>query len=163
MTASTEEFRDAFRTHPAGVALITAEANGAPVGLTLSSLTSLSLDPLAVAFSMSKTSGSAGDVLAADGYVIHLLGDEHAELARAFSVSGGVRFDPAQGWARLTSGEPYLPSAPVAFRARTLDTVPVGAARLVAAEVLDVLHGPAAGRLVYQDRTFFTLDGARVR
>lgn len=60
MSATTEDFRAAFRTHPAGVALITATVDGEPAGLTLSSLTSLSLDPMAVAFSFSRTTGSAG-------------------------------------------------------------------------------------------------------
>lgn len=162
MSATTEDFRAAFRTHPAGVALITATVEGVPVGLTLSSLTSLSLDPLAVAFSFSRTTGSAGKVLSAPSYVIHLLGESHAELAKSFSHSDGRRFTSEQEWGRLETGEPYLRSAPHAFRARTLESVAVGESRMIAAQILDSIPGPEGGRLVYQDRTFFSTEGVRV-
>lgn len=162
MSATMEDFRDAFRTHPAGVALITATVDGEPAGLTLSSLTSLSLDPLAVAFSFSRTTGSAGKVLAAPSYVIHLLGEFHAELAKSFATSEGRRFTTDQEWTYLDTGEPYLRSAPHAFRARTLESVPVGESRMIAAEILDSIPGPESGRLVYQDRAFFSTAGARI-
>lgn len=161
MSATMEDFRDAFRTHPAGVALITATVDGEPVGLTLSSLTSLSLDPLAVAFSFSRTTGSAGKVISAPSYVIHLLGESHADLAKTFARSDGRRFTAEQEWDRLPTGEPYLRSAPHAFRARTLESVAVGQSRMIAAEILDSIPGPDDGRLVYQDRTFFSTAGAR--
>lgn len=162
MSATTEDFRAAFRTHPAGVALITATVDGAPAGLTLSSLTSLSLDPMAVAFSFSRTTGSAGKVISAPSYVIHLLGESHADLAKAFSHSDGRRFTEDQQWEWLPTGEPYLRSAPHAFRARTLESVAVGESRMIAAEILDSIPGPDEGRLVYQDRKFFSTAGARI-
>ncbi|WP_333618876.1 flavin reductase family protein [Dietzia sp.] len=161
MSMMTDDFRDAFRAHPAGVALIAAEVDGELVGLTMTSLSSVSLDPLTVSFSLSRSSGSAGKILRATGYTIHLLGDEDTDIARAFSTSDGPRFVADQGWSTLPTGEPYLPAAPVAFRARTFDVLPVGDSRLIAAEVLDVIPGRESPRLVYQERQFFSAEVAR--
>jgi len=60
------EFRTVFRHHPAGVVLITATVDGEPVGLILSSLSSLAIDPMAVSFSLAKSTGRAGAILRAE-------------------------------------------------------------------------------------------------
>lgn len=157
MAELVEDFRSAFRAHPAGVALITATTPDGPVGLTASSVTSVSIDPPALSFSVTKADGSAGGVLRADSFVVHLLGEAHAPLAVAFATSGAERFTADQGWGSLPTGEPHLPSAPIALRARSLQTVRTGSSQLVIAEVLSTHRGPESERLIYQDRQFHTL------
>lgn len=56
----TEAFREAFRRHPAGVAVITADPGNQPVAMTVSSLISVSAAPPVVAFSLSTKSASSG-------------------------------------------------------------------------------------------------------
>ncbi|WP_330257525.1 flavin reductase family protein [Nocardia sp. NBC_00565] len=55
---SAEQFRSAFRGHPGGVSLITADT-GRPVALTATSVASVSVDPPALTFSVSEQSSSA--------------------------------------------------------------------------------------------------------
>lgn len=153
-------FKDAFRSHPAGIALITAQTDAGPVGLTASSVASVGIDPAALAFSVTRATGSAGGLLSADSYVVHLLDRAHLEVARQFAVSGGERFTPEQGWRALETGEPYLPSARAALRARTLQTSAVGGSTLVLAEVLEIRLGTTGEPLIYQDRTFHALGAA---
>lgn len=160
MTSLANDFRAAFRAHPAGVALITANPHGQPVGLTVSSLASLSIDPVAVSFSLTRSSGSAGAVLQAPTFLIHLLGEEHSDLADAFAHPDGERFTDGQGWQLLENGEPYFAQAPVALRARMHSSLQVGGSRLIAAEVLDILHGPQSQHLLYQDRHYLGLSQA---
>ena len=152
-----EGMKAAFRTHPAGVAIITASTPDGPVGLTASSVASVAVDPAAIVFSVTRATGSAGAILGADTFVVHLIDDEHSALAQLFAVSGSERFTPVQGWQALPTGEPYLPTARAALRCRTLQTVPVGASTVVIAEVLDVLTGPQGRPLVYLDRRFHAL------
>ncbi len=161
MSQLTAQFRDAFRAHPAGVALITAHVDGRPVGMTVSSLASLTLEPLSVSFSLSQLSGSAGGLARADSYLIHLLAGEHAELADIFARKGTRRFTPEQDWDYLATGEPYLPSAPAALRARPLQVLEVGGALLIAAEVTNVLIGPRSDALVFHDRRFLSVVQAK--
>lgn len=157
MTSLVDDFKAAFRSHPAGVAVITATVDGEPVGLTASSVTSLSVDPIALSFSVTRDTGSAGALLRADSFVVHLLGEDHADIAAAFALSGAPRFTAEQGWARLPTGEPHLPAAPVALHARASTVIEVGSSRLIVAEVFAVHRGPDSGPLLYQDRRFLRL------
>lgn len=154
-------FKNAFRYHPAGVALITASTPEGPVGLTASSVASVAVDPAALVFSVTRTTGSAGLILAAASFLVHLLDAEHAPIAQQFAVSGGERFTEAQGWATLATGEPHLASARSALRARTLQQIPVGDSMLVVAEVLEIHTGPedpaASAPMAYRDRAFTRL------
>jgi flavin reductase (DIM6/NTAB) family NADH-FMN oxidoreductase RutF len=135
------EFRTAFRRHPTGVALITARVDGADVGITVSSIASLSVDPPAVAFSLSKPDGSAGAILKADSYLIHFLSEHQAAVAYEFSRTGGDRFTDDQSWTTAPGGEPLLSDALAVMRAHTLDTIKVGDSTLVAAEITSVTRG----------------------
>ena len=154
---SQEDFKNAFSKHPAGIALITANTPEGPVGLTASSVSSVAVDPLALSFSVTRATGSAGGILNAPSYLIHLLDHRDAHLAKLFARSGTERFTAEQGWETLPTGEPYLPSARVALRGQTLQTIPVGSSTLVLAEILDVLVGEPGEPLVYYDRGFHTL------
>ena len=156
-----EALKRAFRDHPAGVALITAQTAEGPVGLTASSVSSVGIDPPALSFSVTRATGSAGGILSAPTYVVHLLADRHGEIARSFAVSGAERFTPEQGWAALSGGEPYLPASRVALRCRTLHSLEVGSSVVVIAEVLDAVFGPASGPMVYHDREFKLLHDPR--
>lgn len=151
------EFKAAFREHPAGIALITASTPEGPVGLTASSVASVAVDPAALVFSVTRTTGSAGLILAADSFLVHLLDAPHAGIAQEFAVSGGERFTETQGWRTLGTGEPHLASARVALRSRSMQQIPVGSSMLVVAEVLDIVTAEPtapAEPLIYVDRTF---------
>lgn len=152
--------KDVFRTHPAGIAIITASTPTGPVGLTASSVASVAVDPAAIVFSVTRATGSAGAILAADTFVVHLVDQEHADLAQTFAVSGSERFTADQGWTTLDTGEPYLPGARAALRCRALETVQVGSSSVVVAQVLDVRRGRQGTPLVYLDRAFRTLPPA---
>jgi flavin reductase (DIM6/NTAB) family NADH-FMN oxidoreductase RutF len=153
----SEGMRGAFRRYPTGVAVISAAGPDGPVGLTASSVASVSVEPPALSFSVMGTA-SARVILAAPSFVVHLLGPKHAELAAGFAHSSGARFTPEQGWSALPSGEPFLPGALAALRAEPLHLIPVGDSTLVVASVLEIFPGPEDGPLVYHARKFVTLS-----
>ena len=153
-----DQFKAAFRRHPAGVAVITAEGPDGPVGLTASSVASVSVDPPVLVFSVTTTAGSAGSVLGAPTCVVHLLRSENVDIARSFAVSGAPRFGEEQGWTTRATGEPFLPDAAMMLRCEIIETVPVGASTLVIAQVLDIDEGVAGSPLVYHDRSFHGLQ-----
>lgn len=154
-----EQFKQAFRLHPAGVALVAGQAPDGLVGLTLSSVASVSADPPVLSFSVTRATGSAGGILAASTFVVHFLAENQAAIATAYAMTGADRFTAEQGWQTLPTGEPYLPTATAALRCSIRETVAVGPSVLVLADVLDVYipadeHPP----LLFRDRTF--LSGA---
>lgn len=152
-----EAFKDAFREHPTGVALITAATDDGPVGLTASSVASVGLDPLALVFSVTRATGSAGGILDAPSFVVHLLSDRNVAIAKTFARSGSERFTAEQGWRELPTGEPHLPTARVAMRCRRMQAIPVGASSLMVAEVLQVIPGAPGRPVAYYDRGFHRL------
>lgn len=154
---TARDFKDVFRVHPAGVALITAATPTGPVGLTASSVASVNPDPPALSFSLTRAGASAAAILSAPTFVVHLLDRHDVEIATLYARSGAERFTAEQGWSELATGEPYLPSARAALRCRPITTVPVGGSELVIGEVLEVHRGRASSPVVYYDRRFHPL------
>jgi flavin reductase (DIM6/NTAB) family NADH-FMN oxidoreductase RutF len=158
-------FREAFRCHPAGVAVITADPGSGPVAMTVSSLISVSNEPPTVAFSLSSHSGATAAVLAAGAMVIHLLRYSDLELAQLGATPGADRFGPAQAWERLPGGAPRYRSVATWFHARIIGTLPVAGATVVTAELLEGAVSAAAGApeldsLIYLDRRWHRLREA---
>jgi flavin reductase (DIM6/NTAB) family NADH-FMN oxidoreductase RutF len=155
-------FRDAFRHHPTGVAVVTArDGAGGPVGLTASSVASVSLSPPALVLSLSHRASATEALLAADSFLVHLLEARNVELARRFATARADRFGPATRWTPLATGEPWFPEAPTALRCRPLSRTPVGDATVVTAEVVGVRSSGRAGPpLVHHDRGYHVLGAA---
>lgn len=95
---STAAFRDAFRRHPAGVAIITAVYEGKPFGFTATSVSSLSADPPRFSFNMARTSSSWPAVANTNYIGVHMLGLANRDLADRFARSrdrfGGDHWKP---------------------------------------------------------------------
>ncbi|MFD1713811.1 flavin reductase family protein [Amnibacterium flavum] len=157
---TAEEFKLAFRNHPAGVAVITADAGDGPVGLTATSVFSVSAEPPLLVFSLSSTSSSAPTIRKASTLVVHLLTSDQVDAAKLFATSGVDRFADASTWSRLPTGEPYLVGAPVWLRGAVIDRMEAGGSTVVAVHALEssVSHqGAEPNPLVYHNRTWHHL------
>ncbi|MFC4905543.1 flavin reductase family protein [Kocuria oceani] len=156
-TPDTTLFREAFRDHPAGLAVITATGADGPVGLTASSVSSVSADPPALMFSLSGAT-TAPVLAAADTVVVHLMDSEQIDVVHAFATPGADRFTEETDWVILPTGEPLLLNTVWALRCAVTDRVAVGASQVLIATVLDIRSAASAGDpLVYHDRTFHRL------
>lgn len=156
-------FREAFRNHPAGVAIVTADPGDGPVAMTVSSLISVSAEPPTVAFSISSASSAGPVLLRAKTLVIHLLRFRNLELARMVSARGSDRFGPGVAWERLPTGEPRYTEVATWFRAETVGVLPLEGASLLAARLIEGEVSPSdvpeTESLVYLDRRWHRLDG----
>lgn len=152
--ATTLDFKEAFARHAAGVAVVATRDAEGTVGVTISSLASVSADPLTCVFSLAAHRSSAGRVLAADRFAISSLAADQQGVARAFAVSGAPRFTADQGWTKFASGMPRLTGAAFALDCSPLERVPVGDSVLVVALVHDVLLGEETAPLIYHARRF---------
>lgn len=162
---TAEEFKLAFRHHAAGVAVVTADAGDGPVGITVSSVFSVSAEPPLLVFSISGRSFSAPTIRRADTLVIHLLGAEQLHIARLCSTSGIDRFADPSIWSRLPTGEPHFPGVPVWIRGRVINRMEAGASTVIAVHALESLHADShtTTPLVYHNRTWHALgDDSRL-
>lgn len=150
-----ELLKAAFRRHATGVALVTASGPDGPVGLTASSVASVSTRPPALSFSVLTGSATGRIVAEADQVDVHLLPAALAGVADAFGRTAGARFTPEQGWLLGPEGA-VLPEAVASLRCVPVARVPVGEAVVVVAEVRAVVLGPVGDPLVYHDRAYRT-------
>jgi len=163
-TVTPDEFKAAFRNHPAGVAVITADAGQGPVALTATSVTSISISPPLLIFSVSDRSSSTPAIRKAETVVVHLLSAGQLKVAELGATSGINRFADASLWTRFPTGEPYFPSARAWIRGRIVNQIRAGDATVIMVEALDTgtSRNSQAGAgtehpLVYHNRTWHHL------
>jgi 4-hydroxyphenylacetate 3-hydroxylase, reductase component len=93
MAFDTREFRNALGSFPTGVAVVTAEGIAAPLGITVNSFSSVSLDPPLVLWCLDKMSDRFGAFTSARHYVISILGAQHSEISSRLARQGQHRLD----------------------------------------------------------------------
>lgn len=134
---SPNDFKAAFRQHPAGVSVITADDGSGPVGLTATSVFSVSAEPPLLVFSVSSLSSSAPTITASDTVVVHLLGSEQLHIAKLCATSGIDRFADTSIWDRLPTGEPYFTGNGVWIRGRIVNRMEAGTSTVIAVHALE--------------------------
>ncbi|MFD1657678.1 flavin reductase family protein [Streptomyces caeni] len=134
--ASPDLLRSVFRRHAAGVAVITAQGGGGPVGFTATSLSSVSAEPPLVSFGIGTRSSCWPVVSEADHIGVHVLGEHQEALAGTFARSGADRFAAPTGWREGPEGVPLLDGVLAWLVCRVVTRVPAGDHRVVIAEVV---------------------------
>jgi flavin reductase (DIM6/NTAB) family NADH-FMN oxidoreductase RutF len=109
MALDSRTFRKALGCFPTGVTVVTTlAADGSPVGVTIGSFTSLSLDPPLVLFCLDNKSDQIESFRRSGNFVVNVLSQGQRELSILFSTKmqnkfAGVNFDCGVG------GLPVLP------------------------------------------------------
>lgn len=109
----SRRLREVYGTFPSGVAALSAIVDGAPIGLAVSSFTSVSLDPPLVSVCVAHSSTTWPVLRAAPRLGVSILSaaqeragrqlasrgaDRFAELGWRTTVDGAVLLDGASGW-----------------------------------------------------------------
>lgn len=101
--------RRVFGKFSTGVTIVTADANGRPVGMTCNSFASLSLEPPLLLWSLRKASSSYNEFANAEFFAVNILASDQIELSGKFAKSGtdkfaGVSFERGHGDSPLLPG-----------------------------------------------------------
>ncbi|MCC0056656.1 MAG: flavin reductase [Rhodobiaceae bacterium] len=105
--ADIRGFRECLGQYVTGVTVMTAEHEGALVGMTVNSFASLSLDPPLILWSIRKNSTSLDTFRAAPNFVVNVLASDQIAVSQQFAVSGDVKFDGIV-YERGIHGQPLL-------------------------------------------------------
>jgi flavin reductase (DIM6/NTAB) family NADH-FMN oxidoreductase RutF len=93
MSVDERSFRRALGSFATGVTIVTsANADGGPVGVTVSSFSSLSLDPPLVLFCLGGKTSSLKAFKEWGHYVVNVLSDKQRELSILFANKKGDKF-----------------------------------------------------------------------
>ena len=115
-------FRHVLGRYPTGVCVVTAVArDGSPVGMTVGSFTSVSLQPPLVAFLTGTGSGVAATITDVGRFAVNVLADDQVALCHRFAARRHDRFGDLP-WRPSPMGSPVLDDAP-AWIDCTLHTV----------------------------------------
>ncbi|MET9503723.1 flavin reductase family protein [Streptomyces sp. NPDC006622] len=156
---SAGSYRDAARRWTTGVAVLTARHGDEVFAKTVSSLCTLSLDPLLISVAVAARSPLAAAVRASRRYAVSILADHQEPLARHFATPGAGRalslFTVAPTRAR-TTGAPVLEDCLAWFDCR-LDTVLPGGDHAVLVGRVAAADGGLGEPLIYHHGEYRSL------
>lgn len=101
--------REVMRAYPTGVTIVAGrDADGVPYGLTVTSFTSVSLDPPLVLVCIGHESTWHARLVSAPAFTVNVLSSDQREIAERFaSEPSRGRFDEL-GWSPAASGAPII-------------------------------------------------------
>jgi 3-hydroxy-9,10-secoandrosta-1,3,5(10)-triene-9,17-dione monooxygenase reductase component len=105
--ADQDQFRTVLGQFATGVTIITAMAEGEPVGVVANSFTSVSLAPPLVLFCVSRLSSTWPRIEQARRFAVNILGEHQEDLSRLFATRGADRFGGVD-WHVGVGGSPVL-------------------------------------------------------
>ncbi len=85
-------FKSVISTFPTGITVVTTVRDGDPVGLTVSSFTSVSLNPPLVLFCIDRDSDSLSSFQIGSEVVINVLASDQSDIAHKFANNRMERF-----------------------------------------------------------------------
>lgn len=154
VTPDLAAFRQAFRRHAAGVAIVTAQRpDGSPVGFTATSLASLSAVPPLATFNMALSASSWPAIAETDRVVIHMLGVRNRAVAERLSGPGALRFE-GDHWHRGPHGLPVIDDVTAWMVCRIVDRFPVHNSAVVVVQVEEGELGAEDAPLLYHERRY---------
>lgn len=166
MTGSTKDdlqnaLKQAMRVYPQGVTVVTTRTQDGPKGITVSSFTSVSLDPPLVLISISKGSALHDTLSSAEKFAVNFLAEDQKSVSDRFAGRSGSteRFQGIKHRAG-SSGSPIIEGARAAIECRTWRVYEGGDHSLIIGEVISAESLNAKRPLVYYSQQYTTTEMA---
>ncbi|KRR08103.1 monooxygenase [Bradyrhizobium jicamae] len=158
---SSDDFRNAMRRLTGGVSVITAGRGRDISGMTVTSVSSLSVDPPALIVSINREASSWPLVKRYGFFGVSILTSEQTDIAQRFTGKGGLkgadRFAGAE-WVTRVSGVPLLTGALAAIDCEVEHIVERHSHAIVIGRVLDVTVSPRTAALAYWQGRYVVIE-----
>jgi len=142
------KYRQVLGHFPTGVTVITAIADGSPVGMAIGSFASLSLEPPSVLFCAGRQSTSWPKVRAAGSFCVNILADDQEDVCRVFASKAPDKFAEI-GWKHSGNGNPILEGVLAYIDCTIGDVVESGDHDIVIGQVTDLEVRHEGGPLLF--------------
>ncbi|MEH7276334.1 flavin reductase family protein [Neobacillus vireti] len=158
MTISTTEiqtlFKHALGNYPTGVTIVTTtDENGTPVGLTVNSFASVSLDPLMVLWSIDHKVSSLETFTNGGKFAIHILAGNQQQLCSTFASKNVDRFSTCN-WELSENELPIIDGTFAILECKTHQTVVAGDHTILIGEVTNIRVDEEKDPMLYHRRQF---------
>ncbi len=149
-------FRDALGKFATGVTIVTVRTNKGPVGMTVNSFASVSLDPALILWSLEKKSGRYPAFANAEHFAVHVLDESQADLALEFARNANA-FDNC-AWHTNDRGVPMVEGVLSRFECKKIAVHEGGDHSIIIGEVMQFgfRHGEP---LIFASGKFGTFGG----
>ncbi len=158
---SSADFRGAMRHLTGGVSVITAGRGRDISGMTVTSVSSLSVDPPALVVSINRAASSWPLIRRHGAFGVNILTSDQIDVAERFTGKGGLkgadRFAGAK-WTARVSGVPLLVGALAAIDCEVEDVVERHSHAIVIGRVLDVEVSARSAALAYWQGQYVAID-----
>jgi flavin reductase (DIM6/NTAB) family NADH-FMN oxidoreductase RutF len=158
---TTDDFRGAMRHLAGGVSVITAGRGKNISGMTVTSVSSLSVEPPALIVSINRASSSWPLVKRYGFFGVNILTSDQVEIAERFTGKGGLkgadRFAGAE-WTTRASGVPLLTGALAAIDCEVEDIVERHSHAILIGRVLDLQLSGRTAALAYWQGRYVAID-----
>lgn len=154
-----DQLRAAMRAWTSGVTIVTAVYEGERHGMTVSSFTSISLDPPLIVISLQTASRTHDVVVKAEAFGVTILAVDQQEISERFAnrqSTMGERMDGLDT-ETLVTGAPLIKGGLAYLDCRVRQSIRAGMNTVFIAEVVAVRGDDHDAPLVYHDRTYHRL------
>ena len=150
LTDKVFAFKQALGNYPTGVTVVTAfNSTNEPIGLTVNSFASVSIDPLLILWSLDKRSKLHSDFLTTKNFAVNILASDQAQLCGVFATKDD-RFSQVN-WSTSTLNLPILADTLSVLQCETFKQVDAGDHTIFIGHVLDI-HNNDKEPLLYHRR-----------
>jgi flavin reductase (DIM6/NTAB) family NADH-FMN oxidoreductase RutF len=155
------DFRDAMRHLAGGVSVITVGRGKDVTGMTVTSVSSLSVDPPSLIVSINRASSSWPLLQRLGFFGVNILTADQLDVAERFTGKGGLkgaeRFAGAE-WIQGASGVPLLAGALAAIDCEVEDIVERHSHAIVIGRVLELRLSSRTAALAYWQGQYVAID-----
>lgn len=150
-------FRDALGSFATGICVVTAmPEQGAPIGMTINSFSSVSLEPPLVLWSIQNVSECFGVFGTTDRFAISVLSKEQEALSQRYATKAdhallGEHYQPGR------TGLPLIRNALTSFECRVWARYPGGDHLIIVGEVMDVQAEQSGPPLLFHQGRYAAL------
>ncbi|GEP12037.1 flavin reductase family protein [Methylobacterium gnaphalii] len=143
-TFSSRELRDQFGLFPTGVAIITADTReGIRLGATVSSFTSVSLEPPLISFNVANSSKAFELWSSVEEFAVNILAESQSELSTRFARAQSDKWSGISPLDGEVLRVPLVPGALAWFECARFSTIPAGDHLILLGEVKAIRRSPA--------------------
>ncbi|PZX03677.1 flavin reductase (DIM6/NTAB) family NADH-FMN oxidoreductase RutF [Psychrobacillus insolitus] len=157
MNATIEKqdlFKEALGNYPTGVTIVTTtDENNIPLGLTVNSFASVSLDPLLVLWSIDHKVSSREAFENGGKFAIHILAGNQSELCKTFASKDVDRFASCN-WALSPLELPVIEGAFAVLECETYKTIEAGDHTILIGAVQNIQVDKELNPMLYHRRHF---------
>jgi flavin reductase (DIM6/NTAB) family NADH-FMN oxidoreductase RutF len=160
MPNEQDQFRLVMRQWASGISVVSTKHDGVFHGMTVSSFSSVSIEPQLVTISLMKDSRTHDFVISASIFGITVLSETQQEISKIFA--GEIpdtenRFNDLETWTMVT-GSPFLKGGLAFLDCKLTDVYDFGSNSLFIGEVVAAKVGNGGRPLLYFDQQYHMLQ-----